>query len=329
MGRKTIQFAMGSTLLSAFVTLMAMCLPFNTVSFYSAAGFSYLGSLKVRLLGANFDFTASDFCSLGGRSIPWTRDFCEDARGTHDLQEMSRRFCAPGISRVIRNSCPAFSSAFMMGLSTFLVMIVNFVLQGIAAWLVYHYMTNSPKKKYREVSFILIVIGTALIAITVGLWFGLVTVPIDSMNIHTIAILVLDVSKGWSTSYGYVLLCLSLVIQIIQIVLYKFGKISDEARLMEAKMQQEFEAELAMAGGGDPYGGYDPYNQGNGNGYGGGDPYGQNPYPGGYQDQGYGGYAANPYGAQPGSAPPGAYQPQQMPASWGVGPTLPMTGGYR
>lgn len=317
MGRKTVYFAMGSSVLSALMTIISIWLPFNTLTFYTLKA-AVVGSLKIKLLSASADMTKGDFCNTIGNFVKF--DFCEDIRGSHDLLEISHRFCAPLVDKLFRNSCNAFSSCYALGLGTTILSIVNLLLQGTAAWLIHHYMQNSPKKKYREVSFILVIVGTVLIAICLGLWFGLVSIQIDNITVLPLLDLAIDVSKGWSTSIGYWLLWVSLIIQIVQIILYRYGKISDEARLIEAKMQQEFEAELAMGAGGDPYGYNNGYNQ---------DPYNQDPYSQGYNGQqpasaGYGqspGYGPSPYGAQPGSAPqyPQMYQPQQMPPSWGAG----------
>mmetsp|Transcript_70649 Transcript_70649/g.133275 ORF Transcript_70649/g.133275 Transcript_70649/m.133275 type:complete len:335 (-) Transcript_70649:102-1106(-) len=334
MGKKTIYFAMGSSLLTGFISIVSIFLPWNALTFNTGKTVP-VGSLRIRLLGAQMDFRHGIYCLTVGEKISPGSDFCEDMRGSHDLQELSHMFCAQMVKDLFRGSCSAFSSCYAMGLLATIVCVVNLILQGTAAWMINHYMTNSPKKKYREVSFILVVVGTVLLTMCLLLWFGVVSLAVDNIDVAPLIDWALDVSQGWSTSTGYWLLWCAWIVQVVQIILYRYGKISDEVRLMEAKMQQEFEAELAMAGGGDPYGGgygggyNDPYAQENGyggqaNGYGGGYANG-----GGYPS---GGYAANPYGAPPGSSQPGAYQPQQMPASWGVSMQQPMPsmpGGYR
>lgn len=310
MGRKTVYFAMASSVLSGFVSLICMFLPFNALTFY-AGGIAVIGSLRIKLLTANFDLTRNDVCNTIGKFVK-NLEFCHEMRGDHDLQYIAHRFCAPLVDYGIRGSCKAFSSCYALGLGTVILSVINLICQGVAGWMIYHYLTVSPKKKYRQVAFILCCCGTFLLATILALWFAMVSLPMDSISVIPPLNLAFSTSQGWSTSIGYWLLWCVLIIQVIQIALYGYGKVSDEARLVEAKMQEEFEAELAMTGcgGGDPYGG--GYNDG--------------AYNGGMPPSA--GYAQNPYGAQPTGNyqyPPqsypqpgqGAYQPQQMPPSWG------------
>merc|ERR1740130_2269282 len=122
---------------------------------------------------------------------------------------------------------------------------INLILQGVAVWLLYHYMYNSPKKQFREVSLILVTVGTCLVALVLGIYLPMVTLTLNSIKASLGTDWFLDVSDGTGVSVGYWLMWLSVIIQVVQIILYKHSKITDERRLVELKMQEQFEAELA------------------------------------------------------------------------------------
>lgn len=284
--------------------LIALCLPFHTVNFFSLGALS-VGALKVFTFMASGTFDQSDFCLVIKAFNP-ELDICREVQGSHGLQTVSARFCASNVERVFKNGCSAFSNAYTVGMAVIILCMINLMLQGVATWMLYYYMYTAPKKKYREVSLILVIVGTSLVALSLFMYLPLVTMQLNNIEVTMGISVLIEVNKNNGLSMGYTIMCVAIMFQVIQIVLYKHSKISEERRLVELKMQEQFEAELAVGGGA---GGFDAY----GGGYG-GDPYGQ-------QQQGYGQQAMpGSYGAYPAPGPP---MPMSQPAygqSPGYGP---------
>lgn len=344
MGRMAIRFSMGLALLSVFFSLIAVLLPFNSLDLCGLE-IIYLGSINIRLLWATIDVTGGDYCITIGRKLKWTRDWCDDMRwGLLSLEDLSARFCLPRFSNLFSHSCDFGHGLFALGLAVFIICLANSILQVTAALLINHYMTKSPKKQYRKTCYILVVLGTVLLAISLGAWYGLVTFHLEQITVRPPGNLVINTIPNLSTDTGYIFLCISFIIQVVQIILYKFAKIGDEVWLIEAKEQHELEMELAGVGGL----GLDAYSAGSD---GASDrraararchtepvfqvrtvqrhhthagTYGFRPSRSRHQDEECHGYDANPYGARAGSAAPGASQLQQIPTPWGAVPRPPM-----
>merc|ERR1719198_1396837 len=103
--------------------------------------------------------------------------------------------------------------------------------------MLYHYMYNSPKKQYREVSLVLVTVGTCLVALCLAAYLPLVSLQLDSIQVFLGSKWAIDVSKGTGIDVGYWILWVTVLTQVVQIVLYKHSKLSEERRLVEAKMQ--------------------------------------------------------------------------------------------
>lgn len=295
MGRQVVHFAMGLAIPIGILQLIGtFFLPLHTVSFYITL--VNMGSIKLRATGGVAEI--GDLCKLI-LAIKPDFAFCNEVRGGHDLMDLQQRFCVDTVNLFFKNSCPGFSCAYALGVAIVIMVITNFCLQGTAVWMLYHYMYNTPKKQFREVSLILVIVGAAVVTICLGLYLPLVSMQLDSIEVIGINKFV-NVSPGTGISIGYWILWVSVIVEIVQIILFKNSKISDERRRIEAKMQEQFEAELAIGGYGEYGDGYgtDPYG---GGGY---DPYGMPQQPYAQQSPPSWGVTpqANPYGMQP--APP-------------------------
>merc|ERR1740117_2506589 len=125
--------------------------------------------------------------------------------------------------------------------------VLNMVLQGVATYMLYHYMYNSPKRQYREVSLILVIIGVFLVSMCLAAYLPMVGLQLQSIRVNVPGVsLILNNSQANGISIGYWLMWVSVLLQIVQLVLFKYSKISEERRLVELKMQEQFEAELAV-----------------------------------------------------------------------------------
>jgi len=248
-----------------------------------------LGSINLKATAGVVE--VGDLCSMILRFQP-NFAFCNDINGGHDLMDLQQRFCVDTVQLVFRNACAGFACAYALGVALVIMVVTNFCLQGTAVWMLYHYMYNTPKKQFREISFILVIVGASCVLVCLGLYMPLVCMQLDSIEVLGLgAAKVVSVSPGTGIAWGYWLMCVSVIVSVVQIILFKNSKITDERRRIEAKMQEQFEAELAIGGYGE-----------------GGDAYG------GYEDGGCGGGGYDPYGA-----PQQPYAPQ-APPSWGVTP---------
>jgi hypothetical protein len=323
MGRQTIHFAMVLAGVIGVLQILAMCLPFHIMYFYTLAAVN-IGKVKIYTGMAVIDTNSNDVCKvirLTGNEV----DACEEVRGGHSLQDISHRFCNEFVMKVIKGACNGMSCAYGLGIATIILVITNITLEGVGVWMTYTYVYNAPKKKYREVALIVVIVGLSLVVISIGLYLPLVNISL--MNVELIGgqltSIAFNIGKGFGIAEGYWMMVVSVIAQIVQIILLKHGKISEERRLVELKMQEEFEAELAIGGGNGQFGAHqdqwntDPYGGGYG---GGGGAYGMQPAP-----------AYGSYGGQP-QAPPSwgiaNVAPPMPQGQWGAPPPQPGYGGY-
>jgi len=318
MGRQAVHFAMGLSGLSSFLMMFGLFMRYHKLSFYSMKVFKAL-DLEIYLLTGKVEFAEGDACKFIRNVAPESVSQCEDLAGNHDLMDLSHRFCAPAIDSLFKQACSGVSMAYALGLATVIFTIVNMVMQGIATFMLYHYLYKKAQKKYREVSLILACIGTCIVALCLMVYMPAVSMQLDNITVTfgQFGSTIIDVAKGTGISHGYMIMWLAVLVQIVQIILYKYGRISDENRMVEQKMQEQFEAELAYGTGGggyggqpgpggDPYGGsYDPQfapqsGMGASGGYGGGYPPNQGA---GYPPQS-GGFQSFPGSQQYASPPP-------------------------
>lgn len=329
MGRQAAHFAMGLSGLSTFLMMFGLFMPFHKLSFF-ATGFARFADINIYLLSGSVEFSGNDACGVIRAYYPDSVSSCEDLAGGHDLLDLSHRFCAPAISDLFKQACNGMSMAYALGLATVIFTLVNIVMQGIAGFMLYHYIYKKAQKKFREVSLVLACIGTAIVGLCLMVYMPAVTMQLDSITVGGtfggLAGALLSPGGGLGVSKGYMIMWVAVLVQVIQIVLYKYGRISEETRMVEQKMQEQFEAELAygtngdkMMGGGNPYGGqqYAPQSYdgmgGSGNGYG-----------GGYPPMSQGGFQSFPgsanYAAPPPPMPMSGQQWQQPASGYGQQP---------
>lgn len=286
---------------AALLTIIAICLPMHKTSFY-VAGFAKATTMTTYATKLDLDNAGGDFCKMLEQVKPG-RKFCGEGHVSVDLAEARERLCAPALKNFFPSACDAVSYAYMVGLSFVIIIFLDIVMNGVAVFLTYAYMTDKPKKQYREVSLHLIVGGVSALAFCSFAYYGLVCNNLDYMRSNT--------PWGFSTSdashgsdKGYYFMWLAITFKVVALVLYKHGKTRQEREYADYKEQMEFEEDLLKASG-------------NGYGYGTGYGYGSNAYgstaynsnASGYGSgygfgSGYGGY----YG-QPSATPQQVFSP--------------------
>jgi len=246
MGRQTVHFALGMSGLSGVLLLIGLCLPLHSKSFF-LVGVIKIFSMRIWAGMGRMDHTTSDLCTmtaLAGTDLK----ACEELLSSNDLHDINQRMCTTAMRGVFKNGCVGTGNAYVIGWVILILAIVNILIQGVATWLLYHYMYHNPKKQYREVALTLVCVGTSLVAIALAAYYPLVVVQLDNMQAPPLVNFVIDSSVGAAGVYGgYWVMWMAVIVQVVQIVLYKFSKISDERRLVELKMQEQFEAELAIS----------------------------------------------------------------------------------
>lgn len=318
MGRRTSYVGMGLAGLAFVISLISICLPMHRLAFYISV--VKAGQVTVYAVYGYADLSRSDFCSIGSE-LP---RLCQDLNGKQDLHEIQQRFCVNVVNRMFPNACTGLSYAYGLGILLVIVVVINWCLHGTGCWITYYYMVHSPKKDYREFAFVIITIGTCLHALTLLLYLLLVGWNLDNVEVETslklVSLNTLSASEGTGISFGFWFMWLSVLVQIVEIVLIKTVKSSDEARLCEVRAQQEFEQEMAAAEG------FDADRQWNqAGGYrasGGCDAYGQSHHTEAYS-------TAGGCGAQlqhAGWGMPLPYGSQPPPPTWGASTAQPM--GY-
>jgi len=328
MGRQAVHFAMGLSGLSSFMMLIGLCSRFHRLSFYSL-GFVKAMDLEVYLLFGKVEMANSDPCSAISSVAPESVSACEDLAGGHDLLDLSHRFCSPLITNIFRQSCSGMSMAYAVGLALVVFTLVNMVLQGISTFLLYNYVYKKAQKKLREVSKLLVCIGACIVALILIVYMPAVSMQLDNISVSVPGgSMVIDVAKGTGIAKGYMLMWIAVMVQIVQIILHKYAKLSEEDRLADLKMQDQFESQLADGTGG----GYPPQSGYGGGGYppqsgGGYAPQSGAGYPpqsgGGYVPQSGGGYPPQSgagYPPQSGGVFPGSQQ------QYAGNPQMPMSG---
>lgn len=251
MSKKFMHYAFCLSVIQLLLTVVGVCRPFFQKPFFMGPMLPVMAfRIEVYTLRAVSDFgsDSNDFCKAvdakmrqAGRHDHW----CSSASGSEDLQHVMQRWCAPGIHEVMPDACEGLSAAYMLGLCIVLFVVTNLLLQGVACFMTYHYVTEVPKKKYREVSFTLLAIGSVPLSLTLLLYGGLVLLRLEYAQPRGLMSLAFTPSRGTGISDGYVLLWFSQVIQWAVLILYANGATVAEDMFEEAKAQQQLEAEMA------------------------------------------------------------------------------------
>jgi len=245
MGKIVVHMAMAMSVGSVFVMPLLLCLPLHTLTFFSMKTI-VVAKMKIFTGMANNDITEGDFCRFA-RAANGNIEFCETIQGHQNLQDMAQRFCVGAMSRAFRGMCEGLSAAYGIGLAIIIFQFVNAFLHIIALWSLYNYVYNTPKKVYRDMAFFLVLVGTCLNVICLGIYAPMVSIHLDNVSIGVIGLnWAIDISNGTGISLGYWIMWVAVMVQCMQLSLYKASRSAEERLVVEMKMQREFEAELAF-----------------------------------------------------------------------------------
>eukprot|EP00933_Yihiella_yeosuensis_P072276 TRINITY_DN80625_c0_g1_i1.p1 TRINITY_DN80625_c0_g1~~TRINITY_DN80625_c0_g1_i1.p1 ORF type:complete len:322 (-),score=36.68 TRINITY_DN80625_c0_g1_i1:103-1068(-) len=283
--------------LEFFFQLIALCCRLHSTSILMAMGIT---RVDIR--------TYSTSVTIKGHGMVCAKIFgstwCDDSKNSHPLQEASQMACHSVSQNGFRNACDAFKSAYVVGIAIILCIITNLILQLIGTYLIMQYLQGSPKKQYRETAFILSVIGVLIMTVVITIYYPLVMMPLDSMSLAIGGVPGLaEVSQGVGVAWGFILLIVGNIIQVVAIILHSLGKSSSEVLYAEEREQRKLEMELQQ---------YEAAGRALGGGGGG---RGAGMQGAGMQGAGMQGYGMQGHGMQ-GAPMPASFQSNLPPAGW-------------
>lgn len=258
MGKKTLYISIGLNALAALMGCVGMVLPFHRLSFYSGPpGFhaALLFRVITYVVTCDADYGSSDICTILNIAKDKAPNFCKSPDpGTASLYEVADRFCAPGVQRVMPNACMGFSFAWGFGVTITIFFILNLILQVLAVFLTWEYLHKRPKKKYRKVAMILVYSGCTTLLILLLLYGVMVFMNLNHIMPKQGVQVVISAGRAPGPGVGYILVCVSQMVQVAAGVLYQYSKTADERNFEDARMEAEFEnsfqSEMAYSQGG-------------------------------------------------------------------------------
>jgi len=253
MGKKVVAIISALTVLAMCCSLCGSIVATHKVSFSTAYGLLYRVRFETNLLTAEIKDTDTNlFCYAVNSLSPGT---CHS--GTYMLQEFSQRFCAPVVAQAYPQACTGFQMAYLLGMITLVVLVLNAMLCITGLWLLNHYINSeNHKKSYREIALVCFLIGTVLLAGTLVVYGLFVFQSLNDMRPRGAGVwgeLVFKPSEGLGIYWGYIILMLNVVVQVVIMALVPFAKTSQEQgkdELEERKFAQQIAMEPGYGGAG-------------------------------------------------------------------------------
>lgn len=248
MGRQVVQVSMLVTGVSIFLSFVGIALPFHIKCFYEwPAGIMEAARMTTYSTRLVVHASNNPVCRVLAPALNWvsgSKDSCNSAAESVELVEVAQRACSPIVTSMIPNMCDGMTRANFLGVTMIIIVVFNAILQVISCYLHYNYLRVAPKKRYREVAQILQVIGLLLLLISVILYYPLVIMVLDDMAPGIISLVA--PSQAGGTSWGYILTCVAVIVEVIAIVLASMAKSGAEDRFEEAREHRKFVAEVEM-----------------------------------------------------------------------------------
>jgi len=240
MGQKTIAIIGVLTGCAMLCSLGGCFMSMHKVSFFTGYVFRAV-RLETKLLTVDIDDKSSTFSNIINKIRPNTF-----GPGSHSLDEVYHRVCAPVLVRVYPQACNGFQMAHFVGMMVIGCMFFNALLAIAANWCLYHYITSpNHKAKYRKIAFALMCSGILLVAMSVII-YGVVVFPaLDDMRPRGAGLwgeLAFKPSQGVGLSWGYFSCALVVVFQMIILMLFPFVRTGEErchAEIEEAKIAKQ------------------------------------------------------------------------------------------
>jgi len=242
MGKKTTIGKLCLAGLAVMVNIVSVCLPFHKVEFTTFGALPAFRidtySLRIRV---NFEDSAACFGVLSDK------EYCKGMDSSKDLEDTSQRFCRPVVKSTFPNACVGLRNAYMGGMAVVFCVVANTIMNGVSAFLLYHYMTASPKKKYRQVAVVLQIGAVIFTTTSLLAYLPLVILYLDSIEPKVkLSHMLFGATRVGGTSRGYYGLWMGMLLQMVAIALGQLVKMSDEERYAEAREMQRFVVEMEM-----------------------------------------------------------------------------------
>jgi len=241
MGRKFLWGTFGLSGAATLVNLIAIVSPFHKVEFSVVLVFFRVTTYSLRVY---VDFEESVVCS-GVFRHSTVKDFCKywKESDSSELEDISLRMCSPAAMAAVPHACQGLRNAYGVGMAIVFCTVINIILSGTAAALLYHYLMEAPKKKYREVALALLTCGAMLSFILIGAYAPAVLHFLDDMG-GPLSGCCSSSHATSGVSWGYILLWMGWLLQVIVVGLAYMVKSNQEAQFLDARERMRFEMEM-------------------------------------------------------------------------------------
>jgi hypothetical protein len=238
MGVKVIQTSAFLSFLSACLILFCLTQPWHSLVF------SYgVPVVRMETSATTLQMSACGGGMLAGYIVSKLTSFCDSVPPESDLHEFSQTTCTAAMNTVFPGLCSASGNSYVMGLVMIIVSLTNILLQGIAAFLAYQYISGKLKKYYRQVWFMLLVLGTGIQLMAVLCYYFFAIRNMD--NIRP-SIPGLTAGAGHGARIGYMLFYVAIGLEGIATILTQLAKVSREELEEERRENAKFMEEVNM-----------------------------------------------------------------------------------
>jgi len=238
MGVKIIQTSAFLSFLSACLILFCLTQPWHSMV-YS------VGVPVVRMETSATTITMST-CGggmLAGFILSKLTSFCDAMPPRSDLHEFAQTSCTQVINTVFPGLCSATENSYVMGLVMVIVSVTNVILQGIATFLAYQYISGKLKKTYRQLWFMLLMIGTSIQLLAVLCYYFFAIWAMEDLRPSIPGI---TAGSGMGALIGYMLFFVAIGLEAIATLLTQFAKVSREELEEERRENAKFMEEVNM-----------------------------------------------------------------------------------
>jgi hypothetical protein len=246
MGAKVIHCSVGISGLSTVLTLICLALPWHT-TIWAFQGIPVIG-MDTSALTISFPT-----CSKGTvqgffvKALPMPsaiKQACGEVLD-EDLQTFSQVTCTKAIGAVFPNICTATSQAYVFGISVLIVCGFAILLQGVAAYMAYQYLTGSLKTKYRELWMMLLGTAVFLQLTVLAVYHILVLRNLEGLSVGFG--IPISASDGMGCRRAFIGLYVAVGLLVISLILTNWGKLGREDAEEERRENDKFMKEVNNA----------------------------------------------------------------------------------
>lgn len=229
MGRKTLYFAVGTGGFAALFRLIALFLPLDKVSIDTVLSQEIL-SLETKCLTVEVD-VGRGFCSYVDS------EYCSQPERSLFLTEASRQFCSTVYEGVLPDACLGLKRARTCGMILVAVVVVAYVLQATSGWFMRRYIAVQAKKQYRENTLMMTGSIVVMMFLMLMIYWILALRALNEVKPQGSLSAFVQQNKGSTVAIGYLLLWLSVVLDVASAVFLNFAKSNDEDEMLQAELE--------------------------------------------------------------------------------------------